>query len=82
MPRRADRTVKRYHVHLYEEDYLFLQETFASSDLGLAAAIRQIVHSYVLNTRAIAQRAIDTELDLNSIDSAEVDALLDLESES
>jgi hypothetical protein len=62
MVRRAELPTSRRHVHLYDEDWEFLQQNYgpqSGSQVSVSEVIRAIVHKKVLALKAAASQAYD-----------------------
>lgn len=62
MPRKAKLPQSRRHIHVYDEDWEWLNENYgpgSESRLGLAGAVREIIHAKVVVMRAQLQKRYD-----------------------
>jgi hypothetical protein len=62
MPRKSEIPQTRRHVHIYDEDWEWLNRNYgpdSESKVGISTAIRQIIHKFVSTKQAEIQERID-----------------------
>jgi hypothetical protein len=63
MSKRSPLPQDRHHVMVYDEDWEYLQRHYgpaSANKIGVGPAIKEVIHAYVKNLKAKAQRAIDS----------------------
>lgn len=79
MSKRSKLPLGRYHVPLYQEDWDYLSRLFGpgspNSSVGIAGAIREIVHAKVLGLKALENQGLDR---LGPLPSAQHESMEDL----
>lgn len=64
MPRRESKPITRAHVWLFTDDQEWLRRTYGDS-IGIAKAVRTIVHAFRQKVEEKAQQVVDAPVNLN-----------------
>lgn len=64
MPRRESKPISRAHVWLFIDDLRWLRDTYGHT-IGVAKAVRTIVHAYRQKVEERAAQVIDAPVQLN-----------------
>lgn len=60
MSRRAILPQHRRHIHVYDDDWDFLETHFANSGVSPGVAVREMIHKWVVDLRRRVNERLDT----------------------
>jgi hypothetical protein len=55
----AERSLRKIHLRIYEEDYQAIKNELITDEAGINKLLRTVIHSFVTNARDDIRRAID-----------------------